>query len=35
MARTVTSLEKKCKVMLKEDSVKEKEKLLRGVLGKL
>ncbi|KAF8507906.1 hypothetical protein BU17DRAFT_100205 [Hysterangium stoloniferum] len=35
MARTVASLDKKYKAMLKEDSAKEKEKLLRGVLGKL
>jgi len=35
MARTVASLDMKYKALMKEDSAKEKEKLLRGVLGRL
>lgn len=35
MARTVATLDKKHKAMLKDETSKGKEKLLRGVLGKL
>jgi len=35
MARTVSNLEKKFNAMLKESSARDKEKLLRGVLGRL
>jgi hypothetical protein len=35
MDRTLATLEKKGKATLKDDTSKNKEKLLRGVLGKL